>query len=290
MTLWPEMHVRPIWLTMSMLGGRSIAKMVETQMLGRLYKILGDNMTEHAEILRQQKYEEHVEFIEEYFVGCEVQFGLQNAEVQAAAEQLALTSNIFAIKELLRGKYQAALKLFKKAELLTDPHKYRYRRRGDLRAWTFDNIAYYYYRRSKFSASLQYVQKAAKVHHATARQATGGTNETRSYGVILSHMATIYTKLGRHDYSLDYGRRALELVTANDGNAADDASAAVCYHNIAVEHVFMFSYKDAVGVQVTYSPSKNGNAHVFILSVLSTPLPPLRCANIRMRRRYVFCG
>ena len=33
--------------------------------------------------------------------------------------------NIFAIKSLLLGRYQAALKLFKKAELLTDPHKYR---------------------------------------------------------------------------------------------------------------------------------------------------------------------
>ena len=77
-----------------------------------------------------------------------------------------------------------------------------------------------------------------------------GSQETRNYGVILSHMATVYTKLGRHDYSLDYGRRALELVTANDGNASDDAAAAVCYHNISVEHVFMFSYKDAVGVQV----------------------------------------
>ena len=51
--LWPEMHVRPIWLTVSMLGGRSIEKLVETQMLGRLYKILGGNLDVHAELLAQ---------------------------------------------------------------------------------------------------------------------------------------------------------------------------------------------------------------------------------------------
>lgn len=254
-TLWPEMYVKPIWLTMSMLGGRSIENIVETQMLGRLYKILGEHLLDHGDMLAQHRYEEHVEFIEEYFVGCEVQYGLQNPEVQAAAEQLAMTTNIFAIKLLLSGKYQIALKMFKKAELLTDPHKYRYRRRGELRAWTFSNIAYYYYKRSKFSAALQYIQKAAKVHHATARlTSSSGVAEQRNYGVIMSNMATIYSKLGRHDYSIDYARRALELVAGSSpgggGREDDDPAAAVCYHNIAVEHVYLFSYKDAVGVEV----------------------------------------
>ena len=254
-TLWPEMYVKPIWLTMTMLGGRSIESIVETQMLGRLYKILGEHLLDHGDMLTQHRYEEHVEFIEEYFVGCEVQYGLQNPEVQAAAEQLAMTTNIFAIKLLLAGKYQIALKLFKKSELLTDPHKYRYRRRGELRSWTFANIAYYYYKRSKFSAALQYIQKAAKVHHATARLTSGsGAAEQRNYGVIMSNMATIYSKLGRHDYSIDYARRALELVAGSSpGSGAlenDDPAAAVCYHNIAVEHVYLFNYKDAVGVEV----------------------------------------
>ena len=250
-TLWPEMYVKPIWLTMTMLGGRSIESIVESQMLTRLYKILGEGLLDHADMLGAGRYEEHVEFIEEYFVGCEVQYGLQNPEVQAAAEQLAMTTNIFAIKLLLSGKYQVSLKLFKKAELLTDPHKYRYRRRGELRAWTFANISYYYYKRCKFSAALQYIQKAAKVHHATARLSSGsGAAEQRNYGVIMSHMATIYSKLGRHDYSIDYARRALELVAAASGKPEDDPAAAVCYHNIAVEHVYLFNYKDAVGVEV----------------------------------------
>jgi hypothetical protein len=250
-SLWPEMYVKPVWLTISALGGKDINKLVETQMLGRLYKILGEHLLDHADLLGQGRHETHVEFVEEYFVGCEVQYGLQNPEVQAAAEQLAMTSNIFAIKALVAGKYQLALKLFKKAELLTDPQKYRYRRRGDIRAWTFDNIAYYYYRRSKFSAALQYVQKAAKVQHATARltNASSEPAQQRNYGVIMSHMATIYSKLGRHDYSIDYARRALELVSGGSV-AQQDVGVAVCYHNIAVEHVYRFNYKDAVGVEV----------------------------------------
>lgn len=254
-TLWPEMYVKPIWLTMTMLGGRTIESIVETQMLGRLYKILGEHLLDHGDMLTHHRYEEHVEFIEEYFVGCEVQYGLQNPEVQAAAEQLAMTTNIFAIKLLIAGKYQIALKMFKKAELLTDPHKYRYRRRGELRSWTFSNISYYYYKRSKFSAALQYIQKAAKVHHATARlTSSSGAAEQRNYGVIMSNMATIYSKLGRHDYSIDYARRALELVAGSSpGDRSlenEDPAAAVCYHNIAVEHVYLFNYKDAVGVEV----------------------------------------
>ena len=53
------------------------------------------------------------------------------------------------------------------------------------------------------------------MHHATARLSSGsGAAEQRNYGVIMSHMATIYSKLGRHDYSIDYARRALELVAA----------------------------------------------------------------------------
>ena len=85
-TLWPEMYVKPIWLTMTMLGGRSIESIVESQMLTRLYKILGEGLLDHADMLGAGRYEEHVEFIEEYFVGCEVQYGLQNPEVQATLE------------------------------------------------------------------------------------------------------------------------------------------------------------------------------------------------------------
>merc|ERR1711871_1813353 len=70
----------------------------------------------------------------------------------------------------------------------------------------------------------------------------------------MSNMATIYSKLGRHDYSIDYARRALELVAGSSPGGGtrenDDPAAAVCYHNIAVEHVYLFNYKDAVGVEV----------------------------------------
>ena len=61
-------------------------------MLGRLYKILGGQLEQHAEMLAQHHYEEHVEYVEEYFVNAEVQLGLNNAEVQTIAEQLAMTS------------------------------------------------------------------------------------------------------------------------------------------------------------------------------------------------------
>ena len=91
--------------------------------------------------------------------------------------QLAVVANIFGTKYVDEGRPAKALEMLKKAESLAEMEfgwispedmdrsgEFTRASRLELKAFVHDSMAYYYYKRLKPSAALQYVQRAIRIH------------------------------------------------------------------------------------------------------------------------------
>ena len=162
--------------------------------------------------------------------------------------QLATTANVFGVKLVDEGKFAQALKMLKEAQRLIDVEEAGEGmslpafHRNELRAFVLDSMGYYYYRRCKFSASLQYAQKAMKIFVRLQHwQHCASTH---------LHIGAILSRLQRHDESIRAMGQVLRMV--EDGRLEGGGSSAqkiclvaVTYHNIAVEQLLLSRVNEA---------------------------------------------
>ena len=109
--------------------------------------------------------------------------------------QMVVTCNAFGVRCLEQKKYPKALELLERANDLAGyediiPHHLV----QELKAFVMDSFAYYYIRRNKPSAALQYITNAMKAH--TRRR------DWPHVAKCHLHTACILSKLDRHDESI----------------------------------------------------------------------------------------
>ena len=114
--------------------------------------------------------------------------------------------------------------------------------RKELIAFVSDAFCHYYFKRGKLSASLQYVQKAAKIHKVR--------DQWGHYAKCLLHWASILSKRGDHLEARKCLAQILKLVEEHkleDGGASAQkiCMVAVCYHNLAIELLHLREIQDA---------------------------------------------
>ena len=91
--------------------------------------------------------------------------------------QLAVTANVFGLKLIDEKRFSQAMQMLKNATRIMDMETsdsgegggggqttLSPQHRNELRAFIQDSYAYYYYRRGKSAAALQYAQKSMRIH------------------------------------------------------------------------------------------------------------------------------
>ena len=157
--------------------------------------------------------------------------------------QMVVTCNAFGVRCLEQKKYPKALELLEKANELAGyediiPHHLV----QELKAFVMDSFAYYYMRRNKPSAALQYIINAMKAH-----------NRRKDWPHVAKchlHTACILSKLERHDESIRCLGQVLSMVDdgfleVSSNNAQQLLMVSVAYHNIAVEQLILRHISEA---------------------------------------------
>ena len=173
--------------------------------------------------------------------------------------QMVVTCNAFGVRCLEQKKYASALSLLEKANDLAGyedviPHHLV----QELKAFVSDSFSYYYMRRNKPSASLQYITAAMKAH-----------TKRRDYphmAKCLLHTSCILSKLERHEESTRCLQQVLGMVDdghldVGSNNAQHLLLVSVAYHNTAVSQL--------ITRQVTSACSSSQNARRLSLLCLS---------------------
>lgn len=114
--------------------------------------------------------------------------------------------------------------------------------RPQLVAFIHDSYAYFYYRRGKFNAALQSVNKAMRTHLKR--------EEWAHVAKCHLHTGTVLAKLKKHDESVRCMGQVLAMVEdhrleAGGASAQKICLVAVCYHNIAVEQLYLRRFTEA---------------------------------------------
>jgi tetratricopeptide (TPR) repeat protein len=141
--------------------------------------------------------------------------------------------NRVGIVKLQDGKLDDALVAFKEMEQAVKAEVAVQRERGALLAVVYNNLAGFYYRRSKPQSALQYIQRAAGL-------------ERRVHGAVdfatLARLGAVCSKLKAHTEGLAHCRAALETLERAGSQNGDatlpreyHACLAVVYHNLAVQ-------------------------------------------------------
>lgn len=118
--------------------------------------------------------------------------------------------------------------------------------RKDLTAATKEIQAYYYMRRSKMAASLQFVVSAINIYKAS-------TESSRSFNIAKCRIyeAFIQNRLNKHDKSMNSLEKILTMVEKGALDVHSDNKQQVLllisttYHNIAVQHLLTGHVSDA---------------------------------------------
>ena len=149
---------------------------------------------------------------------------------------MVVTCNAFGVRCLEQRKFAHALELFEKAMELSASEVLPQHVKAELKAFVLDSYAYYYMKRSKCAAALQYITNAMKAH---ARR-----EDWSHVAKCHLHTSVILSKLDRHDESIRCLGQVLSLV--DDGSldvGRNDAQqlllVAVASHNIAVEQLVL---------------------------------------------------
>ena len=162
--------------------------------------------------------------------------------------QLAVTANVFGVKFIDEGKFSQALQMLKHAQKLVDmtsssgqdtlPKFNRY----ELKAFVNDSMSYYYFKRNKPHASLQYAEKAMKIHHRL--------KQWEHVAKCHLHTGAILSKLQRHDEAIRAMGQVLKMVEDERLETGGTSSQKICliavtYHNIAVEQLLLSRVMEA---------------------------------------------
>ena len=167
--------------------------------------------------------------------------------------QLTVIANVFGTKYVDEGKFGKALEMLKKAELLADmdhgatdeddeTESFTVHSRMELKAFVLDSMAYYYSKRHKYSAALQYVQKALRLHRRL--------EQWEHVAKCTLHAGAILSRLKRHDEAIRCMGEVLHMVEderleSGGASAQKICLVAVCYHNIAVEQLLLSRVHEA---------------------------------------------
>ena len=123
--------------------------------------------------------------------------------------QLAVTANVFGLKLIDEKRFSQAMQMLKNATRITEmetsgggegdgndaaPTTLSSAHRNELRAFIHDSFAYYYFRRSKSAAALQYGQKALRIHVRL--------KAWEHVAKCHLHIGAILAKLRRHDEAI----------------------------------------------------------------------------------------
>ena len=124
--------------------------------------------------------------------------------------QLAVTANVFGLKLIDEKRFSQAMQMLKNATRITEMETsggggedgdgggsqttLTPAHRNELRAFIQDSFAYYYYRRGKSAASLQYGQKALRIHVRL--------KAWEHVAKCHLHIGAILAKLRRHDEAI----------------------------------------------------------------------------------------
>ena len=123
--------------------------------------------------------------------------------------QLAVTANVFGLKLIDEKRFSQAMQMLKNATRITEmetsgggegdgndaaPTTLSSAHRNELRAFIHDSFAYYYFRRNKSAAALQYGQKALRIHVRL--------KAWEHVAKCHLHIGAILAKLRRHDEAI----------------------------------------------------------------------------------------
>ena len=159
-----------------------------------------------------------------------------------------MTANVFGVKYVDEGKYGAGLKMLKHAQKLCDqttntgqdtlPAFNRY----ELKGFINDSMSYYYYKRGKPHAALQYAEKAMKLHFRL--------KQWEHVAKCHLHSGAILSKLQRHDEAIRAMGQVLKMVEDERLESGGPSSQKICliaitYHNIAVEQLLLSRVMEA---------------------------------------------
>lgn len=162
--------------------------------------------------------------------------------------QLAVSANVFGVKYVEEGKFNQALQMLKHSQKLCDmtsstgadtlPRFNRY----ELKGFINDSMSYYYYKRHKPHAALQYAEKAMKIHHRL--------QQWEHVAKCHLHTGAILSKLQRHDEAIRAMGQVLKMVEDERLESGGPSSQKICliavtYHNIAVEQLLLSRVMEA---------------------------------------------
>ncbi|CAM9526846.1 unnamed protein product, partial [Chrysoparadoxa australica] len=164
--------------------------------------------------------------------------------IQRLWQQLVVTANAFGMRLTEQGKNAAALEMLQQAESLSRRDEQLMTKQSalELKGFILDSYAFYYLRRGKATAALDYMGRALKIHV----RAQNWTHVAK----FRLHLAAVLARLNRHSDSLACLGKFLAMV--EDGRLDIGGSSpqklcmvAVCYHNAAVEHLATRSLGEA---------------------------------------------
>ncbi|KAG5181669.1 hypothetical protein JKP88DRAFT_320679 [Tribonema minus] len=155
--------------------------------------------------------------------------------------QLAVSAIAFGVRCAERKKFAQGLDLLRTAERFSQRADLDRRTNNELAAYVADSYSFYYLRRNKAAAALEYSQRALKAHQRL--------RNWPHFAKCLLHESMILSHLGRHDESLASLAGVLAMVRRGSGGSSSNAQqlcmVAVCYHNIAAEQLMAGRFAEA---------------------------------------------
>ena len=151
--------------------------------------------------------------------------------------QLVVTMNAFATRCVDQKNYAAALDMLVRAtELAENGEIFERRVTAELKAFIHDTYAYYYYKRKKIEAALQYSERAMKTHAAM--------KDWAHVAKCHLHAGSILSRLGRKDEAIRCNAQVLRMVESGQLEVGGSQPQKLClvavtYHNIAVEQLHL---------------------------------------------------
>lgn len=156
--------------------------------------------------------------------------------------QLAVTCTAFSTRFTDAKNFNNALEMLKKAEELKENAVLDEGTQEELAAFVADAYSYYYYRRGKANAALQFTEKATRIH-----QRRGEMSHLAKCNL---HVGAILSRKNRHREALQCLGEVLKMVEEHkledsDSPAQKLCMIAVCYNNIALEHLHLRKPEEA---------------------------------------------
>ncbi len=151
--------------------------------------------------------------------------------------QLVVTVNAFATRCVDQKSFAAALDLLVRATAMAENSEIFERRvTAELKAFVNDTYAYYYYKRKKTEAALQYSERAMKTHAAM--------KDWAHVAKCHLHAGSILSRLGRKDEAIRCNAQVLRMVETGQLEVGGSQPQKLClvavtYHNIAVEQLHL---------------------------------------------------